>query len=245
MQMQSIKTKILPKMTIFYLKKLIQGVNTLSEDESRHCAQVLRHQKGDEILIFDGNGGKHRAILTQVSKKLCEFEIQSSEIAPEKGFSIHLGIAPTKNIDRMEWLTEKLTEIGVDEITFIQTKHSERKKLRLDRLEKKAVSAMKQSGNPFLPKINNLTSFHDFIKDCNSDLRLIAHVDNSYTYMGDLLQKDRSFTILIGPEGDFSREEVGIAKNNGFQPVSLGQNTLRTETAGFTACCMVNFKNLF
>ena len=232
-------------MTIFYKKELIKGINTLSEDESKHCAKVLRHQKGDEILIFDGNGGQHRAILTQISKKLCEFEIQSSEISPEKGFSIHLVIAPTKNIDRMEWLTEKLTEIGVDEITFLQTKHSERKKLRLDRLEKKAISAMKQSGNPFLPKINDLTNLNDFVSDCKTDLKLIAHVDTSHLYLKKAIKPDCSVTILIGPEGDFSTDEVAFAKGSGFQPVSLGQNTLRTETAGFVACCMVNVENSY
>ena len=109
--------------------------------------QVLRHQKGGEICIFDGNGGKHTAILTLVSKKTCAFEIVRSETVPGKSFYIHLAIAPTKNADRMEWLIEKLSEIGVDKVTFIQTQHSERKKLRLDRLQKKAISAMKQSGN--------------------------------------------------------------------------------------------------
>ncbi|WP_424961646.1 16S rRNA (uracil(1498)-N(3))-methyltransferase [Ekhidna sp.] len=232
-------------MTIFYKKDINQGINLLSEDESRHCAQVLRHQKGDEILIFDGNGGKHQAVLTQVSKKKCEFEIHSSEIAVDKGFSTHLAIAPTKNIDRMEWLTEKLTEIGVDEITFIQTKHSERKKLRLDRLEKKAISAMKQSGNPLLPEIKELATFKDFVSECNTDLKLIAHVDSSYIYLQNALQPDSSVTILIGPEGDFSADEVAIAKASGFQLVSLGQNTLRTETAGFVACCMVNVENSY
>lgn len=232
-------------MNIFYKKELTEGVNNLSEEESRHCSQVLRHPKGDEILIFDGIGGKHRAMLTQVSKKMCAFEIQSSEIVPKKRFKIHLAIAPTKNIDRMEWLTEKLSEIGVDEITFIQTKHSERKKLRVDRLEKKAISAMKQSGNPFLLQINNLTSFNDFVSGCESDLKLIAHVDESHTYLKNMLKAKRSVTILIGPEGDFSKEEVAFAKEMGFQPVSLGQNTLRTETAGFVACCMVNIENSY
>ena len=232
-------------MTVFYKKQLIDGVNSLSEDESKHCAQVLRYQKGDEILIFDGKGGKHQAVLTLVSKKVCEFEIQSSEVVTEKSFYTHLAVAPTKNADRMEWLTEKLTEIGVDEITFIQTKHSERKKLRLDRLEKKAVSAMKQSGNPFLPKINSLVNFNDLTSACTSELKLIAHVEGSHSYLKDTLKPERSVTILIGPEGDFSVEEVALAKEKGFQPVSLGQNTLRTETAGFVACCMVNTVNQY
>lgn len=232
-------------MTIFYKNDISYDSKELSEEESKHCAQVLRHQIGDEVTIFDGNGGIYSAKLTLVSKKKCAFEILSSKIKPKKSFSVNLAIAPTKNLDRMEWLTEKLTEIGVDKITFIQTQHSERKKLRLDRLDKKAVSAMKQSGNPFLPKINGLTNLNDFIADCKSDLKLIAHVDESHLYLKKALKSDCSVTILIGPEGDFSTDELAFAKRSGFQPVSLGQNTLRTETAGFTACCMVNFKNLF
>lgn len=232
-------------MTIFYAKKLNNGVNYLSEEESKHCALVLRHKNGDEIQIFDGNGGKHLAVLTQIHKKSCEFEIIRSEISPKKLFSIHLAIAPTKNMDRMEWLIEKLSEIGVDEVTFIQTKHSERKKLRIDRLEKKAVSAMKQSGNPFLLKLNDLTPYHKFIDSVSSELKLIAHVDDSHTYIREALDPNKSITILIGPEGDFSLDEVEKAKKTGFHTTSLGQNTLRTETAGFVACCAVNSANSY
>ncbi len=232
-------------MTIFYQKTLKEGVNTLPEEESKHCAQVLRHQNGDEILIFDGNGGIHRSILTQVSKKSCVYEITESKYEPKKKFSIHLAIAPTKNADRMEWLIEKLSEIGVDEVSFIQTKHSERKKMRLDRLEKKAVSAMKQSGNPFLLKINELITFDQFLSKDQSSIKLIAHVDDSHTYASDSIQANESVTILIGPEGDFSLEEVTKAKEAEFKAVSLGQNTLRTETAGFVACCYINNANKF
>ncbi|WP_420575601.1 16S rRNA (uracil(1498)-N(3))-methyltransferase [Ekhidna sp.] len=232
-------------MTIFYEKGIKKGVNRLSEDESKHCAQVLRHQVGDEILIFDGNGAKHHAVLTSISKKACEFEITSTEESPGKNFSIHLAIAPTKNMDRMEWLIEKLCEIGADEVTFIQTKHSERKKLRMDRLEKKAISAMKQSGNPFLLRLNELTDFKTFINGCQNECKLIAHVDKSHNYIQDHLTKNSSVAMLIGPEGDFSKDEVTAATQSGFKPVSLGHNTLRTETAGFVACCIVNFVNQF
>ncbi|MEO9485383.1 MAG: 16S rRNA (uracil(1498)-N(3))-methyltransferase [Ekhidna sp.] len=232
-------------MTIFYQKSVLTGEKMLSEEESKHCAQVLRHQKGDEILIFDGNGGKHRAVLTQVSKKSCVFDLIESKYAPKKKFFIHLAIAPTKNVDRMEWLIEKLSEIGVDKVTFLQTQHSERKKLRLERLEKKAISAMKQSGNPFLLQINELTPIDQFISDTSTDIKLIAHVDDSYEHITSKLQANSSTTLLIGPEGDFSMEEVQKAKNADFQTVSLGENTLRTETAGFVACCIVNSINRY
>ncbi|MEQ9467314.1 MAG: 16S rRNA (uracil(1498)-N(3))-methyltransferase [Ekhidna sp.] len=232
-------------MTVFYKKDLVNSPNRLDEEEAKHCFQVLRHQSGDQIMLFDGKGGKYRAVLTQVSKKFCEFDILSSEQIPEKPFSIHLAIAPTKNADRMEWMIEKLCEIGVDKVTLISTRHSERKKLRLDRLEKKAISAMKQSGNPFLLQLNELTDFQEFISGCTSQQKVIAHVDNAHRHLADVLEPKKSITILIGPEGDFSKEEVDMASQSGFMAVSLGNNTLRTETAGLVACCMVNFKNLF
>ncbi|SNT25300.1 16S rRNA (uracil1498-N3)-methyltransferase [Ekhidna lutea] len=232
-------------MTIFYKNDIIEGPNALSEEESKHCALVLRHKKGDEIQVFDGKGNKHVAVLTQIHKKACEFEIIRSETSTKKPFSIHLAIAPTKNMDRMEWLVEKLSETGVDEVTFIQTQNSERKKLRIDRLEKKAISAMKQSGNPFLLKLNDLTPFDQLIDAENNNLKLIAHVDHSYKYIQDILIPKKSTTILIGPEGDFSLNEIEQAKKAGFQATSLGENTLRTETAGFVACCAVNLINKF
>lgn len=232
-------------MTTFYQNSINEGENELSEEESKHCSQVLRHQEGDSIMVFDGNGGQYRSILTHVSKKKCSFKVIESQQTPDKAFRIHLALAPTKNADRMEWMIEKLSEIGVDEITFIQTQHSERKKLRIDRLQKKAISAMKQSGNPFLLRINELVPLQKFIDETNSDMKLIAHVDEDYEHLTEVIPPEKSIAILIGPEGDFSSDEVLKAKNTGFQTVSLGQNTLRTETAGFVACCMINFINRY
>lgn len=230
-------------MAIFYVKNVSDGVNQLPEDESRHCFQVLRHVSGDEITLFDGIGGKHRAILDQVSKKSCTFSILSSEIEPQKKFYVHLAIAPTKNSDRMEWMIEKLGEIGVDEITFIQTQHSERKHLRLDRLEKKAISAMKQSGSPWKLKINELVHYPHFLDAVDADQKFIAHVNKDHDYLGAITEQNTTTTLLIGPEGDFSEKELNLAIDKGFIPVSLGENTLRTETAGFVACCLVNARN--
>ncbi|MEM9340259.1 MAG: RsmE family RNA methyltransferase, partial [Bacteroidota bacterium] len=141
-------------MSIFYQNPVLKTTNTLSQEESKHCAQVLRHTAGDEILVFDGQGCRYTGILTKVSKSACEFEVKSTEHFPKKPFSVHLAIAPTKNTDRMEWMVEKLCEIGVDQLTFLVTQHSERRKLRLDRMEKKVISAMKQSKNPFKLHIN-------------------------------------------------------------------------------------------
>jgi len=230
-------------MNSFYQPDIQDGDNQLPEEEARHCIQVLRHKEGDEILVLDGKGGKYHSIITNTSKKSCEFEILKTERVDKKSFSIHLAIAPTKNIDRMEWLIEKLTEIGVDEVSLVQTKNSERKKIRMDRLEKKALSALKQSKNPFLPKINELLDFEDFLVNSQSQNKAIAHVNPDHRYIGDAVNQGEDVLILIGPEGDFTESEVDLSINNEFLPVSLGANTLRTETAGFVACCAVNFIN--
>ncbi|MEP1096563.1 MAG: 16S rRNA (uracil(1498)-N(3))-methyltransferase [Cyclobacteriaceae bacterium] len=232
-------------MAIFYEKGISQGIRFLSKEESRHCSQVLRHSSGDEIMLLDGVGGKHRAILSEVSKKTCSFEVVESTIEPSRSFSIHLAIAPTKNTDRMEWMVEKLSEIGVDELTFLKTQHSERKNIRLDRLEKKAISAMKQSGSPFKLKINEVVDIKRFVDSDKADQKFIAHVNPEHSYLSSQLNISKHVSLLIGPEGDFSNEELQSATGRGFEPVSLGKNTLRTETAGFVACCMVNFINNF
>ncbi|MEO1255105.1 MAG: RsmE family RNA methyltransferase, partial [Bacteroidota bacterium] len=198
-------------MSIFYQKTIESAINSLSEEESRHCVSVLRYQEGDEIIIFDGKGGKHRSTLTKVSKKKCEFEIVETNQASPKKFRIHLAIAPTKSMDRMEWLIEKLVEFGVDEVTLLETNHSERRKLRMDRLEKKAIGAMKQSGNPFLITINPITKLTQFIAQDHSQIKLMAHVDSHHAYIGDLTEPNKQVSILIGPEGDFSTDEVKLA----------------------------------
>lgn len=232
-------------MNAFYQKNISEEVNSLPEEEAKHCIQVLRHKIGDEVLILDGIGGKHIAVITDISKKSCQYQITSSSYTIRKKFRIHLAIAPTKNIDRMQWLVEKLTEIGVDEVSLIQTQNSERRKIRMDRLEKKALSALKQSKNPFLPKINGLMDIDSLINNSSSDQKLIAHVAENHMYIGEALQPNKDVTILIGPEGDFSEKEVSTALKNGFIPVSLGSNTLRTETAGLTACCATNLLNKY
>ena len=229
-------------MTIFYKKNIQTDPNQLPEEESKHCTQVLRRQVGDEIMIFDGNGGKYKAVLTKISKKACEFEVNETEIVKRKAFYTHLAIAPTKSTDRIEWMIEKLCEMGIDEVTFIETHHSERRKLRIDRLERKSISAMKQSGNPYLMKVNELTPFNELVKNKSAE-KYIAHVDSTHSYLADIVEPSKTCLLLIGPEGDFSNEELALAKANNFKPVSLGENTLRTETAGMIACNMVNIIN--
>lgn len=232
-------------MTIFYQEDINKGVHQLTEEDAKHCVQVLRKQVGDEIMVFDGMGGKHKAVLQQVSKKNCQFEITSSTIADRKPFRIHLAIAPTKNTDRMEWMIEKLSELGIDEVTFLESHHSERRKLRMDRLEKKVISAMKQSGNPWKLKLHELTPFSKFIQQDSSQCKIMGYLGDELRHLGQVVQPKQSVTILIGPEGDFSVSEVEEATHNKYIPVSFGKTTLRTETAGLMACCCVNFINQF
>lgn len=232
-------------MNRFYGKNVSGTKGALSKEESKHCALILRHKVGDQILLMDGKGGVHEGILTYVTKNECCFEIVKSKQYNQKAFKVNLIIAPTKNIDRMEWLVEKLVEIGVDKINFITTQNSERRKLRIDRLERKAVSAMKQSGNPFLTEISEITSLEKAVENDSSEIKLIGHVSNDHSRIQDQIVVGKDTAILIGPEGDFIATEVEYAISKGFTPISLGSNTLRTETAGFAACCHINFVNKF
>lgn len=232
-------------MNRFYDKDAQPPYGQLSEDESKHCLRIFRHQVGDQIEVLDGKGSVHLCEIAEVSKKGCGYTILSTERSLPKDFSIHLAIAPTKNADRMEWLVEKLTEMGVDQVTFLITDHSERKKLRIDRIEKKTIGALKQSGNPYLPIINHHVTFGEFLSKPRNGSKFIAHVDGSHSYLGDAAKAKDDIILLIGPEGDFSDDEVTTAKENGYTPVSLGTNTLRTETAGLVACNQINMINKY
>ena len=212
---------------------------SLSEEESGHCVRVLRYTRGDEILLTNGQGMTYTARITNPHPKHCEFEVLTAE-QQERHHKpyIHLAIAPTKNIERLEWCVEKCTEIGVDEITPLLCRFSERKQLRLDRLEKIILSAAKQSLTPYLPKLNELTPYDGFVKAASEKQKFIAHCyKDEKRELKDCLQPDaQSVLVLIGPEGDFSEQEVEEALQLGFVPVSLGNSRLRTETAGIVAC---------
>ncbi len=224
-------------MYLFYTPHIAVS-HCLSEEESAHCVRVLRYTLGDEILLTDGQGTTYTARITNPHPKHCEFEILSSEKQePNHDFRLHIAIAPTKNVERLEWMVEKCTEIGVDEITPILCRFSERKQLRTDRLEKIILSAAKQSLTPYLPKLNELTPYDELIRRATEQDRFIAHCyKNEKRELKDLIRKGNSVLVLIGPEGDFSEQEVQDALSLGFLPVSLGNSRLRTETAGVVAC---------
>ena len=224
-------------MYLFYCPD-IEKQQTLSEEESAHCVRVLRYTTGDEILLTDGNGTTYTARITNPHPKHCDFEIISSEKQePHHAFHLHIAIAPTKNIERMEWAIEKCVEIGVDEITPLLCRFSERKQLRTDRLEKIILSAAKQSLTPYLPVLHELTPYDDFIKSQRQGQRFIAHCyKEDKRVLKDEIERGRDVLVLIGPEGDFSEKEIADALSMGFIPVSLGNSRLRTETAAVVAC---------
>lgn len=225
-------------MYLFYTPD-IATVRCLSEEESAHCVRVLRYTRGDEILLTDGRGTTYTAQITNPHPKHCEFEILTSERQlPSHPFHLHIAVAPTKNVERLEWMVEKCTEIGVDEITPLLCRFSERKQLRTDRLEKIILSAAKQSLTPYLPKLNPLTPYDEFIRGLNTQQsRFIAHCYKEEKHLlRDEIHRGQDVVVLIGPEGDFSEQEVQDALALGFIPVSLGNSRLRTETAGVVAC---------
>lgn len=218
--------------------------NELPNEEGQHAIRVLRLEAGDEVFLMDGVGQFYRAVLTLVTQKRCLYEI--TETLPQaKAWSgrIHLAIAPTKNIDRIEWIAEKCSEIGWDELSFLHCKFSERKQLRTDRIEKIIVSAVKQSRKPFMPTVNELHDFNQFVSQNRQGRKFICHcydeIEKSdlFHLLNDM-DKDDDITILVGPEGDFSIDEVRFALQNGYESVTLGNFRLRTETAGLMAVTM-------
>lgn len=222
----------------FFCPKITDGV--LSEDESGHAARVLRLEIGDLISIIDGQGSRYEAKINAITKKQVGFTILNEAETNHEVNSLHIAIAPTKSIDRFNFFLEKCTELGLQEISPIQSSNSERKIFKRDKSEKTLISALKQSGNLFLPQLNEMRSFKNFIQqDFALAKKFIAHCepDQVKKEFKDLIDpKDENIIILIGPEGDFTSEEITLAKDNNFLPVSLGKSRLRTETAGIIAC---------
>lgn len=231
-------------MHCFYEPDLSGDSVLLSEEESKHAVRVLRLSAGDRVELLDGKGTRAVAEVSDDHPKRCELTIISRSSEPTgRNFRLHIAVAPTKNTDRIEWFVEKATEIGIDEITFLECEHSERNTVKIDRIEKVAISAMKQSQQSHLPKINELTSFRDFISTCNADIKLIAHcVDTERKALSDLSFRNKTVVILIGPEGDFSQEEITSALEAKFMPVVMGFTRLRTETAALYAVNTVHVK---
>jgi len=231
-------------LALFYLPEAREGATKLSQEESKHAVKVLRLKTGDNIKLIDGKGGWYEASIVEAAPKSCSFEVTKQWQEPERDFYIHITIAPTKNIDRIEWFVEKAVEIGVDEISFIACHNSERKVIKLERILKKAISAAKQSLKASIPSINELRKLNSAITQFNEQEKFIAYVDfENPQALHSIASKARSYNVLIGPEGDFSEEELHLALDHNYKKVSLGQSRLRTETAGIAACHLLNIIN--
>ncbi|MEI6753876.1 MAG: 16S rRNA (uracil(1498)-N(3))-methyltransferase [Paludibacter sp.] len=231
-------------MTLFYCPT-IATITILSEEESQHAVKVLRLQTGDEIAVVDGVGGYYKARITNPHPKHCGFEIvETNTHFGKRNYKLHIAIAPTKNIERLEWFIEKATEIGIDEITPVICRYSERKFVKEERLEKIIVSAAKQSVKAYFPVLNPVCTFEELLKNHAASQKFIAHCyDDEKKLLQNEIKKASDVLILIGPEGDFSKEEVQNAILKGFVPVSLGDSRLRTETAGIVACCTISLQH--
>lgn len=232
-------------MHIFYTPDISGKTYTLDETESKHCVRVLRLQKGDEITLVDGHGGMFIAEIEDPNPKRCAVKVKKEELNfGRRNFQVHVAIAPTKNIDRLEWFLEKATEIGINRVTPLLCQHSVRKEIKNDRLEKVMISAMKQSLKAYLPKLDEMTRFSELIRQPFSGQKFIAHCEEQQReLLKNAVKPGENYLILIGPEGDFSPEEIEMALSAGFQPVSLGESRLRTETAGVVACHTFNLLN--
>ena len=232
-------------MNIFYTPDISGNTYTLNETESKHCVRVLRLEKGNRITLVDGRGGFFTAEITEPNPKRCVAEIVNSEQNfGLRNYQVHIAIAPTKNIERIEWFLEKATEIGINRVTPLLCRYSERKEIKCDRLEKVMISAMKQSLKAYLPQLDELTKFNEFIRQPFEGQKFIAHCEEQHReLLKNVVKSGGNYQILIGPEGDFSTEEIEAAIKTGFLPVSLGDSRLRTETAGVVACHTFNLLN--
>ncbi len=231
-------------MQLFYCPQILSHEYYLLDEEARHCYKVLRKKQGDIINITDGKGSFYDGKLTSLSPQKCEFEITNTRSIQKVDHHIHIAIAPTKNIDRTEWFVEKCVELGIDEISFLQTSFSERKKINTERIRKKAISALKQSMRAYLPKINELKKLGDFLNSPSHSQNFVAHLEENTPYLHKIVNKSDRYTVLIGPEGGFSKEEISGIKSKGYHLVKLGDHRLRTETAGVVACSVLNMINL-
>lgn len=229
-------------MQLFYCSDIKDKIYTLPKDESAHCVRVLRKKAGDKIDIIDGRGGLYEAVIIDDKPSGCVVEVVGSRKDFGKlPYELHIAIAPTKNIDRLEWFLEKSTEIGISEVSFLLCDRSERKNIKQDRAEKVVVSAVKQSLKAYVPKLNEMTSFSEFMKSDFGDMpRYIAHCDSSFDRIHFKKVAGERALVLIGPEGDFSPKEIEMALSKGFISVSLGDSRLRTETAALYASTVVS-----
>ncbi len=235
-------------MQLFYAPQVRNNIFQLDETDSKHCVQVLRHNVGDLLVLADGLGLFYEAQIEKAHPKCCSFVVKRTwHDESQPSVKLHIAIAPPKNIARLEWFLEKVTEIGIAEITPLITQRSERSEIKPDRLQKILVAAMKQSLKAQLPQLHAPLKFKQFIQAHNTPqhypIRCIPTVNPQNALLRDVYQKGQDALMLIGPEGDFTPQEVQMATDAGFVPVSLGKSVLRVETAGVFVCSLVQIAN--
>jgi 16S rRNA (uracil1498-N3)-methyltransferase len=233
-------------MQLFFQERIETPLTYLDEEESKHLAKVLRKKQGDAIRLTNGKGQVFEGVILESNPKKTSVKILSSQEMPEDSFHIHLAIAPTKSPDRMEWMVEKIAEIGFHEMTLLETMNSERSFLKTDRLHKKVISACKQSLKYRMPVLHPTVKLADLFKSRAFEgyQKFIAYVDEKHEkHLFDAAVPGGKYLVLIGPEGDFDSKEIQAAFEHGFQPVSLGRSRLRTETAGLAAIQMLDVLN--
>jgi 16S rRNA (uracil1498-N3)-methyltransferase len=218
----------------------------MDENESRHCIRVLRMHKGERVKMVDGMGGWHEGIITDPDPSACRVRItESTAEFGKRGYRLHMAVSPVKNQERFEWFIEKSVEFGIDEITPLICRNTEKHGIKTARINSIIVSAMKQSLKAYRPVLNEASGFSEFIASGHTATKMIAHCNPGHDLikMDSVYRKGTDALILIGPEGDFSDEEISLALNAGFTGISLGKSRLRTETAGIAACHSVHFIN--
>jgi len=241
-------------MYFFYSNLIVDNPNDLSKIiildkfESNHCLNVLRYKEKDKIKVVDGYGNLYEGKIGEIKKNQCFINVYNIfENYMKRDYYVHIAIAPTKNHDRLEWFVEKAIELGIDEISFIKCSRSLRTKIRMNRIQKVAITAMKQTLKAYIPKINDIISFNDFLKLHQNNFGYICHLeeDNKKSLLDyrNRFNVESSY-VLIGPEGDFSQEEIECAVDNNVSSISLGDNRLRTETAGVAVCHLINLINV-
>lgn len=232
-------------MDLYYGKA--EGNNiVLDEDESHHLIKVKRNRTGDSVFVTDGLGNLFTTNFISVDKRNCILGIRETKFTNKRSPHLHIAIAPTKNIDRIEWFLEKATEAGIDEVSFLQCRHSERKDIKTDRLNRVLISAMKQSLKTILPKLNPIMDFNNFVSGNYQGNKIICTMSaGKNENLKNNYQGGKNLIALIGPEGDFHVDELSVAIQKDFIPISLSSSRLRTETAAMTICTLFNFVNSF
>jgi 16S rRNA (uracil1498-N3)-methyltransferase len=232
-------------MHIFYVPDIPSDRVILNGEESGHAVRALRLKENDPVTLVDGKGKFCQGVILVPDPKNCVVSLQTIFHEYEKrNYFLHMAVAPTKNSERSDWLMEKTTEIGIDEFTSLSCKFSERRSINRERLERVAIAAMKQSQKAWLPCINGIITFNEFIQKPFDGDKFVAHCyPGEKPHLRDLLKPHTNSLIMIGPEGDFSREEVIAARQNGFKEVTLGTSRLRTETAAIVACHIASLAN--